>query len=120
MRSDRKTEIKVGITTIISLIVLIWIMAWAKNFQFISTDQKLDITFENVSGLELDDDVSVRGLRKGFVEDIFLDENNIVVKISIDESVDLRTDTQFWITSVDLMGAKKIEIIPGSSTEAFK
>jgi phospholipid/cholesterol/gamma-HCH transport system substrate-binding protein len=119
MRTDRKTEIKVGITTIISLVVFIWIMVWAKNFQFISTDQKIDINFDNVSGLELDDDVSVRGLRKGFVEEIYLKENNIIVRISIDESVDLRTDTQFWLITVDLMGAKKIEIIPGSSTEAL-
>lgn len=117
MRTDRKTEIKVGITTIVALVIFIWIMAWAKNFQFISTDQKVDINFENVSGLELDDDVSVRGLRKGFVEDIYLDENNIIVRISIDESVDLRTDTEFWLTTVDLMDAKKIEIIPGISTE---
>jgi phospholipid/cholesterol/gamma-HCH transport system substrate-binding protein len=117
MRTDRKTEIKVGITTIISLVVFIWIMAWAKNFQFISTDKEINIAFENVSGLELDDDVSVRGLRKGFVQDIYLDKNNIMVKISLDETVDLQTDAQFWITSVDLMGAKKIEIIPGSSSE---
>ena len=117
MKNERKTEIKVGITTILSLVVLIWIMAWAKNFQFISTDKEIDIAFENVSGLELDDDVSVRGLRKGFVKDIILNNNIIHVKISIDESVDLRTDAQFWLTSVDLMGAKKIEILPGSSTE---
>jgi len=117
MRNERKTEIKVGITTILSLVVFIWIMAWAKNFQFISTDKVIDIAFENVSGLELDDDVSVRGLRKGFVKDIYLDRNNILIKISIDESVDLRTDTQFWLTSVDLMGAKKIDIIPGNSPE---
>jgi phospholipid/cholesterol/gamma-HCH transport system substrate-binding protein len=117
MRTDRKTEIKVGLTTIISLIVFIWILAWAKNFQFIPSDKEIDINFENVSGLELDDDVSVRGLRKGFVQDIYLKENNIIVRVSIDESVDLQTDTQFWLTTVDLMGAKKIEIIPGSSTE---
>ena len=117
MRNERKTEIKIGITTIFSLIVFIWILAWAKNFQFISTDQEIDIIFENVSGLELDDDVSVRGLRKGFVKDIYLENNNILVKISIDESIDLRTDTQFWISSVDLMGAKKIEIIPGNASE---
>jgi phospholipid/cholesterol/gamma-HCH transport system substrate-binding protein len=117
MRTDRKTEIKVGITTIISLVVFIWIMAWAKNFQFISTDKEINIAFENVSGLELDDDVSVRGLRKGFVQDIYLDKNNIIVRISIDKTVDLQTDAQFWITSVDLMGAKKVEIIPGSSSE---
>ena len=117
MRNDRKAEIKVGITSLISLVVLLWIFAWAKNFQFISTDKEINITFENVSGLQLDDDVSVRGLRKGFVKDIKLDDSNILVKISIDESVQLSIDTQFWLTAVDLMGAKKIEIIPGSSPE---
>ncbi|MEJ2196593.1 MAG: MlaD family protein [Ignavibacteriaceae bacterium] len=117
MKNDRKAEIKVGITSIISLVLLLWILAWAKNFQFISTDKEIDIAFENVSGLQLDDDVSVRGMRKGFVKDIKLDNTNILVKISIDESVNLSADTQFWLTSVDLMGVKKIEIIPGSSAE---
>jgi len=117
MKNDRKAEIKVGITSIISLVLLLWILAWAKNFQFISTDKEIDIAFENVSGLQLDDDVSVRGMRKGFVKDIKLDNTNILVKISIDESVNLSADTQFWLTSVDLMGVKKIEIIPGTSPE---
>ncbi|MGB5848532.1 MAG: MlaD family protein [Ignavibacteriaceae bacterium] len=117
MRNERKAEIKVGITTIISLIIFIWIMGWSKNFIRTSRDVEINIVFDNVSGLELDDDVTIRGLRKGFVKDILLDRNIIVVKISIDQSVDLRKDAVFWLATVDLMGGKKIEIIPGITNE---
>lgn len=115
MKSERKTEIKVGITTVIALIVFIWIMGWAKNFMRSSNNIEIKLSFDNVSGLEIDDDVYVRGLRTGFVKDISLDKNMILVIISVDESVDLRDDTEFFLSTVDLMGDKKIEIIPGSS-----
>ena len=115
MKSERKTEIKVGITTIIALIVFIWIMGWAKNFMKSSNNIEIKLSFDNVSGLEIDDDVYVRGLRTGFVKDISLDKNMILVIISVDENVDLRDDAEFFLSTVDLMGDKKIEIIPGSS-----
>ena len=117
MRNERKAEIKVGITTIISLIIFLWIMGWSKNFIRTSSDVEINIIFDNVSGLELDDDVTIRGLRKGFVKDIILDRNIIIVKISIDQNVDLRKDAVFWLATVDLMGGKKIEIIPGIVNE---
>ena len=117
MRNERKAEIKVGITTILSLIVFIWIMGWSKNFIRTTSDMEINIIFDNVSGLELDDDVTIRGLRKGFVKDIILDRNIIIVKISVDKNVDLRKDAVFWLATVDLMGGKKIEIIPGITKE---
>lgn len=117
MVNERKTEIKVGITTIISLAVFIWIMAWAKNFLVTTNDREITIYFENVSGLEVDDNVTVRGLRMGFVKDIILDRNIILVKISIDGGLDLRKDATFWLATVDLMGDKKIEIYPGNSND---
>ena len=117
MRNERKAEIKVGITTILSLIVFIWIMGWSKNFIRTSGDVEINIMFDNVSGLEFDDEVTIRGLRKGFVKDIILDRNIIIVKISVDQSADLRKDAEFWLATVDLMGDKKIEIMPGIAKE---
>lgn len=117
MRNERKAEIKVGITTILSLIVFIWIMGWSKNFIRTSSDVEINIMFDNVSGLEFDDEVTIRGLRKGFVKDIILDRNIIIVKISVDQSADLRKDAEFWLATVDLMGDKKIEILPGIAEE---
>jgi len=117
MRNERKTEIKVGITTILSLIVFIWIMGWSKNFIRTSSDVEINIMFDNVSGLEIDDVVTIRGLRKGFVKDIILERNMIIVKISVDKSAILKEDAEFWLAPVDLMGDKKIEIMPGISND---
>lgn len=117
MKNERKSELKVGITTILSLVVFIIIMGWAKNFLLSSNDIDIKVIFDNVSGLEIDDDVTVRGLRKGFVKDIFLDQNIIHVTLSIDRSVDLRKDAVFQLATIDLMGDKKIEILPGYSNE---
>ncbi len=117
MVNERKTQIKVGITTVISLAVFIWIMAWAKNFLVTSNDLEIKIYFDNVSGLEIDDDVTVRGLRMGFVKDITLDQNILLVTLSVDSRVDLKKDAEFWLVTVDLMGDKKIEIYPGRSND---
>jgi len=117
MKNERKTEIKVGITTVISLVIFIWILAWAKNIKLTSDDIIVNLTFENVSGLEVDDQVTVKGLRKGFVDDIYLVGNKIFIRIYVDNNVDLRKDAKFWIATIDLMGGKKIEIIPGESNE---
>ena len=117
MINERKTQIKVGITTVISLAVFIWIMAWAKNFLVTSNDIKIAVYFDNVSGLEIDDDVTVRGLRMGFVKDITLDQNILLVTLSVDNRIDLRKDAEFWLVTVDLMGDKKIEIYPGRSKD---
>jgi ABC-type transporter Mla subunit MlaD len=92
-------------------------MGWSKNFIRTSSDVEIKIVFDNVSGLEIDDDVTIRGLRKGFVKDIILDRNIIIVKISIDQSADLRKDAVFMLSTVDLMGGKKIEILPGLARE---
>jgi len=117
MKRERKTEIKVGITTIFSLIVFLWIMVWAKNFIITTSEIDVRLIFDNVSGLETGDVVTVKGLRKGFVKDISLNRNIIIVSLSLDADVDLRDDAQFWLSTVDLMGDKKIEIQPGNSTE---
>jgi ABC-type transporter Mla subunit MlaD len=120
MRNERKAEIKVGITTILSLIIFIWLMGWSKNFLKVSGNIEISILFDSVSGLEVDDEVTIRGLRKGFVKEIILDKNIIVVKISVDQSADLREDTEFWLATVDLMGAKKVEIMPGISKQKLQ
>ncbi len=117
MQKERKTEIKVGITTILGLIVFIWIMAWAKNLVIAPSALEIDLIFDNVSGLEVGDQVTVNGLRKGIVRDISLNKNIILVKLSVDEDVDLRKDAKFWLATIDLMGDKKIEIEPGNSPE---
>ena len=34
MKNERKTEIRVGLTVLVGILVFIWILGWAKNFLY--------------------------------------------------------------------------------------
>lgn len=115
MKNERKTEIKVGVTVVFGLLILLWILGWAKNFTLHSTDRDVIISFNNVAGLEIGDNVTVNGVRKGFVKNMKVESSSVLVTVTVDGDVDLREDAQFTLNMLDLMGGKRIEIFPGSS-----
>lgn len=119
MRDERKTEIKVGLTVLVAVIVFIWILGWAKNFSINSDSKIVMVRFTNVSGLEIGDQATVNGLRKGFVKEMRVEPNNVLVEISLENDVQLKEDATFAITMLDLMGGKKIEIFPGISSNTY-
>lgn len=118
MKEQRKTEIKVGLTVIIGILLFLWIFGWAKNLSIKSSENFLKIKFKNISGLEVGDPVTINGFRKGYVNDIVINNNYLIVEAAIDNDVKLSEDAKFYIVMLDLMGGKKIEIDPGySNTE---
>jgi len=116
MKPQRITEIKVGLTVLFGIIVFIWILGWAKNVSITSTDVKLKVKFENVSGLEIGNDVSVNGVKAGVVKDIYVENYYVVVEISVNSDVQLKRDAKFSLEVTDLMGGKKIDISPGKDS----
>ncbi len=117
MKDQRKTDIRVGLTVIVSLLLLIWILGWAKNFSLNSNRTIVKVKFQNVAGLEIGDNVTVNGVRKGFVEDMMMKNDFILVKVSLDPDIDLRSNAVFSVMMLDLMGGKKVEILPGNASE---
>ena len=117
MKNQRSTEIKVGITVLLGLIVFLWILSWTKNFSLTTSDNKIKVKFDNVSGLEIGNDVTVNGVKKGHVEDFYVDKNSVIVALSVNNEVELMSDAIFSLEMTDLMGGKKIEINPGYSDE---
>jgi len=117
MKSDRKTEIKVGFTVIIGIIIFIWIIGWAKDFSFSSSYKIVKVHFENTSGLNVGDNVTVNGVKKGLVDDILLSGKGVLLSLAIEKEVKLYSDAIFKISMLDLMGGKKVEISSGKSGE---
>lgn len=119
MKDQQKTEIKVGVTVIIGIVIFLWIIGWAKNFSLSSDENIIDVRFKNVSGLEIGDAVMVNGVRKGYVDDMVVNSESVDLKLKIDNTIQLKKDASFSISMLDLMGGKKVEIVPGSSSELF-
>lgn len=115
MKNQRRTEIRVGITVLVGIIVFLWILGWAKNFSITPTDNTVNVQFTNTAGLEVGDPVTVNGVRKGFVEDIKIKGEKVIVTMKISKDVALKEDANFGISMLDLMGGKKVEVNPGIS-----
>ena len=117
MKNQRATEIKVGITVLLGLVVFIWILGWTKNFTLTSSDTKVKVMFDNVSGLEIGNDVTVNGVKKGHVQDFYIYKSSVTVTLFVNNEIELMSDATFSLESTDLMGGRKIEINPGYSKE---
>ncbi len=116
MKQTKKTEIKVGITVAVGIILFLWIFGWAKNYRLNSERKIVKVEFGSVAGLETGDAVTINGVRKGYVEDIRNSGNSVLVTVNLDDDVKLKKDATFSILMLDLMGGKKIEINPGNDT----
>lgn len=119
MKDQRRIEIKVGIMFMAGIIVFILILGWAKSLSFSEKGNTITIKFLNVAGLEIGDNVTVNGVREGHVENISVKDNNVFVTILLNQGIDLRSDAKFAISMTDLMGGKKVDISPGTSSQAL-
>ena len=117
MKNPRATEIKVGVTVLFGLLVFIWVLGWAKSFSLSSSDNLVNVKFSKVSGLEIGNNVTVNGVRKGHVDDFVIQGSHVIVTLSISDEIQLKKDAQFSLESTDLMGGRKIEVDPGNSDE---
>ena len=119
MIETRKTELKVGITVIMGVIAFIIIFGWAKNMVVGSGYKDLVIKFNSVAGLEKGDAVTINGVRKGYVTGIKVEKDSVIVATTLEPDVELKADAKFFVSMLDLMGGKKVEIYPGSSSQAL-
>jgi len=118
MRDERKTEIKVGITVSLAVILLFFIIGWARNMSLGSERKHLRVSFLSVSGLEVGDRVTLNGVKKGYVAEITNNiKQGVMVNLSLDPDVLLRSDCKASVDMLDLMGGKKVEIEQGASDQ---
>jgi phospholipid/cholesterol/gamma-HCH transport system substrate-binding protein len=108
-------ELKVGATVIAALLILVFGVMWGKNYRLTTGQQAVRFSFDNSSGLKPGDPVTVSGVNKGQVSSIELDRGRAVITLMLDRDVELFSDLRAYITAVELMGGKKIEILPGAS-----
>ena len=113
-------EVASGIAIFLAFIILIAGFLFLKNTAFKAGTYTLFIEFNDITGLEPDDMVSVSGLRIGKVDDFDLKGLKVFVTISISPDVQLPTDSHAQIKSLGMVGEKFIDIRPGMSTNFLK
>ena len=118
MNKDKRTLLKVGITLVVSLIILLWGIAFMKDLKFGLETNELTVFFSDVNGLKEGDPVSVNGVVKGKITAIELAPGDSVkVDFSLSKEVTLRKDYDVSVAMIELMSGKQIYIKPGTSKE---
>lgn len=78
--------------------------------------------FDNIDGIENGSDVKISGVKVGTVVEQILDEQTFraALKININNSVKLPSDSSAKIASEGLLGSKYLSINPGADEEILK
>ncbi len=117
MTNEERTDIKVGLTVIVGIVLLLVGIAWAKQWNAGGHEQIVTAVFPTAGGLEPGDPVMMSGLKRGTVKTVEANGTGAIVSMTLDEPADLRSDASASISMLELMSGKKVEIWPGVSQE---
>lgn len=83
---------------------------------------RLIAKFDNIDGINSGSDVKISGVKVGNVEEQILDEKDFraVLKINLNNSLKLPSDSSVKISSEGLLGSKYLSISPGGDEENLK
>lgn len=119
MRNTKSLEIKVGIVSVIAIILLIIGISVGSEINIKPNAKLLKIKFANSGGLKTSSAVSINGIEDGIIQSINSTSGGVIVEVLVDSKFDLREDAKAIILLKEITGGKKIEITPGTSPNKF-
>lgn len=119
MEVPRSTEIKVGLVSIVGILLLIGGIMLGKGVSFSVTKQILKIRMANSGGVETGSPVVVNGVKRGSVLDVHRDSGSVLVEAEIDDAGDLHPDASAVVTMLEITGGKKVEVSIGKEQGRF-
>ena len=127
MSRESNLQLKVGVFVLIALSILTYFVVSVTDISFTKKGYGLDVTFSFVNGLRDSAPVRLAGVEVGTVKSlqIFVDENDhkktkVLVKVWIQQGIQIPDDSTMTINQLGLLGEKYVEIIPGVSGQPFK
>ena len=100
--------------------ILIFIVLMTSIASCSNNKKSINIKFQSIDGLKEESQVLISGVHIGEVESIELEDNLIIVKISIEKDIELPIDSRFKIFELDILGNKAIEIKLGMDVEKLE
>lgn len=110
------SSFKVGLLTIISVIILVFSVLWIKG-RALSTATRITVNFKDANGMRPGNGVQLMGLRVGQVEEVtpYIDNENSYVKIKFvitEKNVSIPLASSISIQQSGLIGEQFLEITP--------
>ncbi len=119
MNVQRNLEFKVGIVSLLAIILVILGISFGKGVGVSVTQKTIKFRFDNSGGIQVSNPIVVNGVKRGVVTLIKNDNGGVYIEGTIDDVSDLKSDAAAEISILEITGGKKIEINPGISNEKF-
>lgn len=117
MAKKKYSEVKVGIFVFFAALIVLSTIFWAKGFIIEKSQRDLYAYFDNISGLNLGDPVTVNGVKKGKVISIDLEGDSVFVKFTVEKDIKIKSDYKIKVAVLELMGGKQLYVVPGKSNQ---
>jgi phospholipid/cholesterol/gamma-HCH transport system substrate-binding protein len=114
-QTSRKNAVQVGIMGLAALVLLLVGVVWIKEYRLGKKKTTYTARFQEVGNLAEGDPVNVRGVRKGAVTDVKLEDQAVRVELELDRDVVLHPDASLRIANIGFMGEKFLALEPGTA-----
>lgn len=112
-------ELKIGIFVILVLVLSFFVINFLREKDLFNRDIEVSAKYPDVCGLTASAPVYFKGYKAGTVSSIEYDRESgeFLVTCTVDRGFGLSAGTRMVIYSVDLLGGKGVELVPGTSVE---
>jgi phospholipid/cholesterol/gamma-HCH transport system substrate-binding protein len=109
-RVSRRTEIQVGATVLVALLILLVGVTWLKQISLTHRTTVWHVRFDQAGGIGEGITVQVNGIRKGAVQKAELHGDGVVVDLALDSDVELTDRSRIAIRDLGVMGDKVVVV----------
>lgn len=114
-QTSRKNAVQVGMMGLLALVLLLVGIVWVKEYRLGKRKTTYSARFQEVGSLSEGDPVNVRGVRKGAVTDVKLEDKTVRVEFELDRDVVLHPDAALRIANIGFLGEKFLALEPGTA-----
>jgi phospholipid/cholesterol/gamma-HCH transport system substrate-binding protein len=111
--TSRTAAIQVGIAGLVAVAAIIAGIVWLKEYRLGQKKIYYVARFEEVGSLSMGDPVAVRGVKKGVVTAIVLEDKSVRVEFELQRDVVLHPDVLLRGTTKGFLGEKFLALDPG-------
>jgi phospholipid/cholesterol/gamma-HCH transport system substrate-binding protein len=113
-------EVIVGAAILIAIGIGLYGYVYLREIPVRQHGYEIKIIFDNITGLETGDAVTVSGLKVGRVQQMRLDNSHVAVRVWMNGEVPFPRDSRAAIRSIGMIGEKYIDLMPGTTAESLQ
>jgi phospholipid/cholesterol/gamma-HCH transport system substrate-binding protein len=116
-----KLEMMVGIFVLVGIVCLGYLAIKLGKLELVGGDvYEVEAQFNTASGLKSGATIEIAGVEVGRVRGIVLNDDRAMVKLAVNKTVKLYTDTIASIKTRGIIGEKFLNLSPGGGGDALK